>query len=241
MRGEKVAEYKRILLKLSGEALMGSQKFGYDPEVIKSICEDIKVIKDHGYEVFLVVGGGNICRGAAYTKMGIERSNADYMGMLATVINALAIQSMLESMGVNTRVQSAIAMTAICEPYIRRRALRHVEKGRLVIFAAGTGNPYFTTDSGAALRAVEMKCDLLLKGTQIDGVYSADPKLVPDATKYQSLTYREVIAKELAVMDTAAISIAKENNMPIVVFNIHSKGELLKVLKSEGNCTIIKN
>jgi uridylate kinase len=233
-------KYKRILLKLSGEALMGAQKFGQDSETINRICQDIKEIREHGYEVCLVVGGGNICRGAEISKMGIERASADYMGMLGTVINALAIQSMLESIGVDTRVQSAIPMTTICEPLIPRKAIRHMVKGRVVIFACGTGHPFFTTDSGAALRAAEMHCDLLVKGTQIDGVYSADPKVDSAATRYETISYKDVINNDLAVMDMAAITIARENNIPILVFNIHTQGDLLKVLEGKGTFTIIQ-
>lgn len=233
-------KYKRILLKLSGEALIGKQQFGQDPETIKKFCEDIKAVKDKGYEICMVVGGGNICRGATAAKLGIDRASADYMGMLATVINALGIQSMLESMGVDTRVQSAIPMTTICEPYIRRKAVRHMEKGRVVIFGAGTGNPFFTTDSGAALRAAEMGCDLLIKATQIDGVYSDDPKLNADATRYDRLSYKEVIARDLNVMDVAAITLARDNKIPILVFNIHQSGALLEVLEGKGTFTIIE-
>lgn len=235
-----VKKYNRILLKLSGEALMGAQKFGQDPETISRICSDIKEVRDAGYEICVVVGGGNICRGAEISKMGIERASADYMGMLGTVINALAIQSILESMGVYTRVQSAIPMTTICEPLIRRRAIRHMEKGRVVIFASGTGNPYFTTDSGAALRAAEMHCDAIIKGTQIDGVYSADPKLDKSATRYDRISYKDVINNDLAVMDIAAITLARENKIPILVFNLHEKGALLEVLKGKGTFTIIE-
>ncbi|MBA8667494.1 UMP kinase [Holosporaceae bacterium 'Namur'] len=235
-----VKKYNRILLKLSGEALMGAQKFGQDPETISRICSDIKEVRDAGYEICVVVGGGNICRGAEISKMGIERASADYMGMLGTVINALAIQSILESMGVYTRVQSAIPMTTICEPLIRRRAIRHMEKGRVVIFASGTGNPYFTTDSGAALRAAEMHCDAIVKGTQIDGVYSADPKLDKSATRYDRISYKDVINNDLAVMDIAAITLARENKIPILVFNLHEKGALLEVLQGKGTFTIIE-
>ncbi|KIE05295.1 Uridylate kinase [Candidatus Jidaibacter acanthamoeba] len=235
-----VKKYNRILLKLSGEALMGAQKFGQDPETISRICSDIKEVREAGYEICVVVGGGNICRGAEISKMGIERASADYMGMLGTVINALAIQSILESMGVYTRVQSAIPMTTICEPLIRRRAIRHMEKGRVVIFASGTGNPYFTTDSGAALRAAEMHCDAIIKGTQIDGVYSADPKLDKSATRYDRISYKDVINNDLAVMDIAAITLARENKIPILVFNLHEKGALLEVLKGKGTFTIIE-
>jgi len=233
-------KYKRILLKLSGEALMGPQKFGHHHDTISTICNDIKEVKNIGYEVCVVVGGGNICRGATAASMGIERVGADHMGMLATVINAIAIQSMLEGMGISTRVQSAVPMTTICEPYIRRRAVRHMEKGRIVIFAAGTGNPYFTTDTCAALRAAEVNCDVLLKGSQVDGVYSGDPKLDSSAIKYNTLTYKEVIADDLKVLDGAAITIARDNKIPILVFDIHRQGELLRVLDGTGSFSIIQ-
>ncbi|MBS0236342.1 MAG: UMP kinase [Proteobacteria bacterium] len=232
-------KYKRILLKISGEALMGSQKFGQDPEVISRFCKDIKEAADAGYQICLVVGGGNICRGAVAASMGIERASADYMGMLATVINALAIQSVLESMDVATRVQSAITMTAVCEPYIRRRAIRHMERERIVIFAAGTGNPFFTTDTAATLRAAEMGCDVILKGTQVSGIYTADPKKDPEAIRYDAIDYKSVIAQDLNAMDAAAITLARDNKIPILVFNIHNTGSLLKVLKGEGEFTII--
>lgn len=231
--------YKRILLKLSGEALMGDQKFGHDAETIRGFCVDIKEAYDAGHQICLVVGGGNICRGAAAATMGIERATADYMGMLATVINALAIQSMLESLGIETRVQSAISMTAICEPYIRRRAVRHMEKGRLVIFASGTGSPFFTTDTAAALKAAEMNCDVMLKGTQVSGVYSADPKKDPEAVYYKSIDYKTVLNQDLKAMDAAAITIARENKIPIIVFDIREKSGLMKVLSGQGEFTII--
>jgi uridylate kinase len=232
-------KYKRVLLKLSGEALMGKGQFGHDPDTIKSFCEDIKEVVDKGYELCIVIGGGNICRGAEIANLGMDRATADYMGMLATVMNALAIQSMLEDMGVVTRVQSAISMTSICEPYIRRKAIRHMEKGRVVIFAAGTGSPFFTTDSGAALKATEVNCDIIVKGTQVDGVYSADPKFDKDAVMYNELTYKQVIRDDLKVMDTAAITLARDNKIPIMVFNIHSKGAFAKVLRGEGKYTLI--
>jgi uridylate kinase len=232
-------KYKRVLLKLSGEALMGDKQFGHDPDTIRSFCEDIKEVVDEGYELCIVIGGGNICRGAEIANLGMDRATADYMGMLATVMNALAIQSMLEDMGVVTRVQSAISMTSICEPYIRRKAIRHMEKGRVVIFAAGTGSPFFTTDSGAALKATEVNCNIIIKGTQVDGVYSADPKLDTEAVRYDELTYKKVIRDELKVMDTAAITLARENKIPIMVFNIHSKGAFAKVLHGQGKFTLI--
>jgi uridylate kinase len=232
-------KYKRVLLKLSGEALMGDKQFGQDPDTIRSFCEDIKEVVDEGYELCIVIGGGNICRGAEIAKLGMDRATADYMGMLATVMNALAVQSMLEDIGIVTRVQSAISMTSICEPYIRRKAIRHMEKGRVVIFAAGTGSPFFTTDSGAALKATEVNCDIIVKGTQVDGVYSADPKLEKEAVRYDELTYKQVIRDELKVMDTAAITLARENKIPIMVFNIHSKGAFASVLRGKGKFTLI--
>ncbi len=234
-------KYKRILLKLSGEALMGSQKFGHDPKVIAGFCQDIKETYDAGYQICLVVGGGNICRGAVAANMGLDRASGDYMGMLATVINALAVQSMLESTGLATRVQSAITMTAVCEPYIRRRAIRHMERGRIVIFAAGTGNPFFTTDTAAALRAAEMGCNAILKGTQVNGIYSADPKTNPDAVRYDSIAYKSVIAQDLNAMDAAAITLARDNKIPIIVFNIHHTGSLLRVLRGKGEFTLISD
>ena len=217
-------KYRRVLLKLSGEALMGPKKFGLDSETVNRITDEIKTVHEMGVQVSLVIGAGNIFRGVSEAAESIERTSADYMGMLATVMNALAVQSMLESKGVETRVQSAIPMATVCEPYIRRRAVRHMEKGRLVIFAGGTGNPFFTTDTAAALRAVEMSCDGLLKGTQVDGVYSADPKKVADAERYDSLTYQDVISRDLRVMDTSAIALARENGLPILVFSIHTPG-----------------
>lgn len=233
-------KYKRILLKLSGEILMGDNQFGYEHKAIDSLCHDIKAAKDLGVEVCIVVGGGNICRGATLTKIGIERVSADYIGMMATVMNALALQSVLEKNGVNTRVQSAIAMTAVCEPYIRRRAIRHMEKGRVVIFAAGTGYPYVTTDTSSTLRALEMGCDVIIKGTQVDGVYSEDPRKNPDAIKYDKIDYKEVLTMNLQVMDSAAIGLARDNKVPILIFDIHAKGELAKVVQGIGNCTIVE-
>lgn len=232
---------KRIMLKLSGEALMGSQKFGQDPDTILAICQDIKEVWDMGYEIAVVVGAGNICRGASAAAIGIDRISADYMGMLATVMNALAMQSTLEQLDIRTRVLSAITMTSVCEPFIRRRAVRHMEKGRVVILAAGTGSPFFTTDTGAVLRATEISCDMILKGTQVDGVYSADPRTHPDAIKYNNITFKEVLAKELKFMDVAAISLARDNKIPIMVFNIRKRGELARVLQGQGSFTIINN
>jgi uridylate kinase len=238
----KPAVYKRVLLKLSGEALMGRREYGLDTGMVNAIANDIKAVVAMGVEVSVVIGGGNIFRGVSGAASGMDRAQADYMGMLATVMNALAMQSALEKHEVATRVQSAIPMASVCEPYIRRRAERHMEKGRVVVFAAGTGNPFFTTDTAAALRAAEMKCDALLKGTQVDGVYSADPRKVPDATRYQQLTYLDVLANDLGVMDAAAISLARENNLPIIVFNIHAQGAFAQVMRGEGAFTkIIEN
>jgi uridylate kinase len=231
--------YKRVLLKVSGEALMGDQPFGIDTGVLDRTAEDIAEVVKSGVELCLVIGGGNIFRGVSLAGRGMERASADYMGMLATVMNALAMQGALEKIGVYTRVQSAIPMEAICEPYIRRRALRHLEKGRVVIFAAGVGAPFFTTDTGAALRAAEMGCDALFKGTSVDGVYTADPKKDPSAQRYETLDYQEVLAKDLRVMDASATSLMRDNQIPIVVFSIRDRGNFLKVLKGEGVYTTI--
>ena len=231
--------YKRVLLKVSGEALMGSRDYGLDLETMKAIAADIRDVVALGVEVCLVIGGGNIFRGMAGASSGMDRAQADGMGMLATVMNALAMQNWLERLGVSTRVQSAIPMASLAEPFIRRRAIRHMEKGRVVIFAAGTGNPFFTTDTAAALRAAEMGCDALLKGTQVDGVYSADPRKNPNAERYTTLTYLEMLARDLAVMDAAAISLARENKLPIVVFNIHEPGSFTAVMKGEGKFTTV--
>ncbi len=232
--------YRRILLKISGEVLMGGQEFGLDPETIGRIAEDVREVRDSGVQLCLVVGGGNIFRGIAGAAAGMDRANADFMGMLATVINALALQNALEILGVDTRVQSAIPMSTVCEPYIRRRAIRHMERGRVVIFAAGTGNPYFTTDTAAALRASEMACDCLLKGTKVDGVYSADPATNPDAERYETLSHFDVLRKDLRVMDAAAITLCRENNIPILVFSIHNRGEVNRVIKGEGRFTLVE-
>ena len=232
-------KYRRVLLKLSGEALMGEGEYGIDLDTVERISADVKGVHEQGAEVCLVIGGGNIFRGIAGAAAGMERASADYMGMLATVINALAVQNALEQSGVPTRVMSAIPMATVCEPYLRRRAVRHLEKGRVVIFAAGTGNPFFTTDTAAALRAAEMNCDALLKGTQVDGVYTSDPKTNPDATRYDSLSYLEVLAKDLRVMDASAISLARENAIPILVSSIHNPGAFADVLKGGGLRTII--
>ncbi len=231
--------YKRVLLKVSGEALMGEREYGLDTATCQRIAEDVKGVVDLGVEVCLVIGGGNIFRGVSAAAAGMDRAQADYMGMLATVMNALAMQSALERIGVATRVQSAIPMASVCEPYIRRRAERHMEKGRVVIFGAGTGNPFFTTDTAAALRAAEMHCDALFKGTQVDGVYSADPRKNPRAERYETLTYLDMLARDLQVMDAAAISLARENKLPIVVFNIHEPGAFTAVMKGEGRFTTV--
>jgi uridylate kinase len=232
--------FKRILLKLSGEVLMGQQQFGIDPEYVGRLAGEVKDAKDTGLEICLVIGGGNIFRGLAGAARGLDRTTGDYMGMLATVMNALAMQNALERLGVETRVQSAIPMATVCEPYIRRRATRHLEKGRIVIFAAGTGNPYFTTDTGAALRAAEMNCDALFKGTSVDGVYDADPKLFPQARRYETVSYGDVLAKDLKVMDAAAVALCRENAIPIVVFSIRQRGNLARVLAGEGVRTVVK-
>ena len=233
------AGFKRILLKLSGEALMGREPYGIDPLETARIAAEVKAAVEAGYELCLVVGGGNIFRGLAAAAKGFDRGSADYMGMLATVMNALAVQNALENIGISTRVQSAIPMPSVCEPYIRRRAERHLEKGRVVIFAAGTGNPFFTTDTGAALRAAEMNCDALLKGTSVDGVYDADPKTVPGATRYQRLSYGKVLADNLKVMDASAVAMCRDNDIPIIVFNIREAGTLAAVLRGEGTSTMV--
>lgn len=232
--------YKRVLLKLSGEALMGERDYGLDPDTVARVAEEIKSVIDMGVEVCAVIGGGNIFRGVSGAAQGMDRSTADYMGMLATVINALAMQNALERIGVQTRVLSAIPMSAVCEPYIRRRAMRHMEKGRVVIFAAGTGNPFFTTDSAAALRASEMQCNALLKATKVDGVYSADPVKDKNARRYDRLSYMDVLAQDLQVMDTSAISLARQSKIPILVFSIFTHGMFAEVMKGEGTFTIIE-
>jgi uridylate kinase len=232
--------YKRILLKLSGEVLMGNQQFGIDPEFVAELAKEVRDAKDSGLEICLVIGGGNIFRGMAGAAKGMDRAQADYMGMLATVMNALAMQNALEQLGVHTRVQSAIQMDTVCEPVIRRRAERHLEKGRVVIFAAGVGSPYFTTDSGAALRAAEMKCDALLKGTSVDGVYDADPKANPHAKRYVTVDYDTVLADNLKVMDASAVALCRDNNIPIVVFSIREQGNLARVLAGQGVQTIVQ-
>jgi uridylate kinase len=233
-------KYARVLLKVSGEALMGPQSYGIDVGTVDRIAADVKEAVDSGAQFCMVIGGGNIFRGLAGAAKGIDRATADYMGMLATVMNALAMQAALERAGVPSRVQSAIPMSTVCEPYIRRRAIRHMEKGRVVIFAAGTGNPFFTTDTAAALRAAEMNCNAMLKGTQVDGVYSADPKKDPKAKRYDSLSYHEVLARDLQVMDASAVSLSRENGIPIVVFSIHDRGALAAVLAGKGRATVIE-
>ena len=233
--------YNRILLKLSGEVLMGPSGLSIDPTVTARVAQEIADIKAKGYEICIVVGGGNIFRGMAGAARGMDRATGDYMGMLATVMNALAVQNALEQIGIDTRVQSAIPMASVCEPFIRRRAERHLEKGRVVIFAAGVGSPYFTTDSGAALRAAEMKCDALFKGTSVDGVYNADPKTHPDAVRYETVSYSRVLSDDLKVMDASAIALCRDNNIPIVVFNIREPGNLAAVLAGDGVTTVVQN
>jgi uridylate kinase len=232
-------KYKRILLKLSGESLMGNKNFGLDSNVIAQYAKDIKQITELGVQVALVIGGGNIYRGMNEAETGIERAQGDYMGMLATVINGMALQSGLEKAGIYTRLQSAIKMEQIAEPYIRRRAIRHLEKGRVVIFGAGTGNPYFTTDTAGSLRAIEIKADIILKGTRVDGIYSADPEKNPDATKFESISFNECIAQKLNVMDMTAFTLCMENNLPIIVFDMNKPGNLLSVVTGEKVGTLV--
>jgi uridylate kinase len=233
-------KYKRILLKLSGEALQGSSKnTNVDPNVLEQYCGEIRALKDQGVEIAIVIGGGNIFRGGQAEALGIDRVQGDYMGMLATVINAMALQSALERHGMFTRLMSGIKMEQVCEPFIRRRAIRHLEKGRIVIFGAGIGNPYFTTDSTAALRAVEVQANVVLKGTRVDGVYTADPEKFPDATRYSTLSFQEAYEKNLNIMDMTAFTLCKENNLPIIVFDMNKTGNLLKVVKGEEAGTLI--
>ena len=234
-------KFKRVLLKVSGEALMGDGAYGIDVATVDRIAGEVKTALEQGAEVCMVIGGGNIFRGLTGAADGMDRSSADYMGMLATVMNALAMQNGLERQGVQTRVLSAIPMTTVCEPYIRRRAMRHMEKGRVVIFAAGTGNPFFTTDTAAALRAAEMGCDALMKGTNVDGVYSADPKKDASAERYDTLSYMDVLSRDLKVMDASAVSLSRENGIPIIVFSIQESGAFTRVLKGEGACTIVQD
>jgi uridylate kinase len=237
--GHAAPRYRRVMLKMSGEALMGGGEFGHDPETLTRLAEDVRAVHGQGVEQCMVIGGGNIIRGGMAAANGIERVNGDYMGMLATVINALAVQSVLEQTGLQTRVLSAIPMSAVCEPYIRRRAIRHMEKGRIVICAAGSGNPFFTTDTAAALRAAELGCDAILKATQVDGVYSADPKKDPHAERYDRLTYHDVLARDLKVMDAAAIALARESAIPIIVFSIKHRGAFARVLMGDEPHTLI--
>ena len=234
-------KFKRVMLKMSGEVLMGDNEFGLDPQTVKRVANDIKEVIDQGVEVCVVVGAGNIFRGVSGAAEGMDRTTADYMGMLGICINALALQNALETMGVHTRVQSAIPMDTVCEPYIRRKAMRHMEKGRVVIFAAGTGNPYFTTDTAGTLRASEMDCDAIFKGTQVDGVYDADPQKNPDAKRFEKISFMDVLTKDLKVMDATAISLARENNIPIVIFSVREPGNFAKVVKGEGRCTVVSN
>ena len=231
--------YARVLLKISGESLMGQQSYGIDPEMVATVAREVRDVIASGVETCLVIGGGNIFRGVSGAAAGMERATGDYMGMLATVMNALAMQNALETLGVPTRVMSALPISAVCEPYIRRRAMRHLEKGRVVIFAAGTGNPFFTTDTAAALRASEMGCAALLKGTRVDGVYSADPEKDTKAVRYESLSYLQVLSEDLRVMDASAVSLARENNIPILVFSIEDSGGFERVLKHKGKFTIV--
>lgn len=234
-------KYKRVLLKISGEVLMGPREFGLDPETIARVAQDVKDVVEMGCELCVVVGAGNIFRGLSGASNGMDRTTADHMGMLGIVINALALQNALENIGVKTRVQSAIQMDQVCEPYIRRKAIRHMEKGRVVIFAAGTGNPYFTSDTGASLRASEMNCDLIAKGTKVNGIYTADPFKDPNAVKYDHLTYMDILTKDLKVMDATAISLARENKVPVMVFSIREKGNFAKVMTGAGEYTIVSD
>lgn len=234
-------KYKRVLLKISGEALMGPKEFGLDNETVSRIANDVKQVVENGIEICIVVGAGNIFRGLSGAAGGMDRTTADHMGMLGIVINALALQNALENIGVKTRVQSAIQMDQVCEPYIRRKAIRHMEKGRVVIFAAGTGNPYFTSDTGASLRASEMNCDLIAKGTKVNGIYTADPFKDPSAKKYDHVTYMDILTKDLKVMDATAISLARENKIPVMVFSIREAGNFAKVMNGEGEFTIVSD
>lgn len=236
---QRATRYKRVLLKISGEALMGDQGYGLHPPTVMRIANEVKTVRDMGVEICMVIGGGNIFRGLQGSAQGMERTTADYMGMLATVMNALAMQSALEDIGVFTRVVSAIPMDQVCEPYIRRRAVRHLEKGRVVIFAAGTGNPYFTTDTAATLRANEMACEAIFKGTKVDGVYDKDPKKHKDARRYKTISYDDVLQQHLGVMDASAIALARDNNLPIVVFSLDEPGGFKGILAGQGTYTIV--
>lgn len=233
-------KYKRVLLKLSGESLIGSSNYGIDPARLEQFSREVKKIADKGLEVAIVIGGGNIFRGVQAESSGIDRVQGDYMGMLATVINSMALQSSLENHGLHTRLMSGIKMEQVCEPFIRRRAIRHLEKGRVVIFGAGTGNPYFTTDSTAALRAIEVQAEVVLKGTRVNGVYTSDPEKDPSATKYNRLTFKEAYEKGLNIMDMTAFTLCKENNVPIIVFNMNEEGNLLKLMEGHETGTIIE-
>ncbi|RFZ95733.1 UMP kinase [Mucilaginibacter conchicola] len=233
-------KYKRVLLKLSGESLMGERQYGIDNKQVLQYAQDIKAVKDQGIEIAIVVGGGNIFRGLSAEKSGMERAQADYMGMLATVINCMALQNALESIGVETRLQSAIKMEQICEPYIRRRAMHHLECGKIVIFGAGTGNPYFTTDTAASLRAIEIKADVVLKGTRVDGIYTADPEKDPTATRYDEISFQEVYDKGLNVMDMTAITLCQENKLPIIVFDMNKEGNFMKIAEGNPIGTLVK-
>jgi len=232
-------KYKRVLLKLSGESLMGNNAFGLDPKILEQYAHDIKSVTDLGVQVALVIGGGNIYRGMNEKETGIERAKGDYMGMLATVINGIAMQSMLEKVGVQTRLQSAIKMDQVAEPFIRRKAIRHLEKGRVVIFGAGTGNPYFTTDTAGSLRAVEISADAILKGTRVDGIYDSDPEKNKDAVKFEAISFNEAISKNLKVMDMTAFTLCQENKMPILVFDMNTSGNLCKVICGENIGTVV--
>ncbi len=236
-----VPKYKRILLKLSGESLMGDKNFGLDPAVISRYAKEIKTVIEAGVEVAIVIGGGNIYRGMNEAETGIERAHGDYMGMLATVINGMAVQAGLEKAGIYTRLQSAIKMEQIAEPYIRRRAMRHLEKGRVVIFGAGTGNPYFTTDTAGSLRAIEIKAEVILKGTRVDGIYTADPEKDPTATKFEQISFAECISNNLKVMDMTAFTLCMENKLPIIVFDMNKAGNLLRVVMGENVGTLVTN
>ena len=232
--------YKRILLKLSGESLMGDKQYGIDNDRVRQYAEDIRSVQAEGIEIAIVIGGGNIFRGLSAEKSGMDRAQADYMGMLATVINSMALQDALEKVGVKTRLLTAIKMEQICEPFIRRRAIRHLEKGRVVIFGAGTGNPYFTTDSAAALRAIEIKADVVLKGTRVDGIYTADPEKDPSATRFDEITFKEVYSKNLNVMDLTAITLCEENNVPIIVFDMNKQGNFMKIASGDNIGTLVR-
>ena len=234
-----IKEYKRVMIKISGEALMGDQAYGLNPPTVENIAREIKKVHSLGTQICMVIGGGNIFRGLQGSAQGMERTTADYMGMIATVMNALAMQSALEALGINTRVVSAIPMDQVCEPYIRRRAVRHLEKNRVCIFAAGTGNPYFTTDTAATLRASEMACEAIFKGTKVNGVYDKDPALHSDAVRYEATNYDEVLQKNLKVMDASAIALARDNNLPIIVFSLNEPGGLACILRGEGTYTSV--